>query len=145
MNLKRIYFIYTEIRTQGTAMSDSMGDWLAGLSIANAGLQVTNQYINDKKAGNPYAFQRFGLNVLGSTARIGAADAMYRHTGSPFGYMMNSFVPYTDPYANIFALGGMGLGGWGAPFGFGFTAPMWGGFHHHHHHCGGGTSIYIRC
>jgi len=126
-------------------MGDSMGDWLLGLSIANAGLQTTNQLITDTKSGNPWAFQNFGLNVMGSTARIGMADAMYRHTGSAWGYAMNSLFPYNNTFANTFALGGLAYGGYSPFMPFGLGMPMWGGGFHHHHHCGGGTSIYIRC
>ena len=133
-------------------MSRDTYDLLLGLSAINAGLQVGTQYMEDRNAGDPYAFQRFNINLLGSTARIGMADSFLRHTGSPMGYVFNSFTPYTNTRANIFALGGgFGLGGCGfgyrAPLGFGFGLgmPMWGGGFHHHHHGGSSTSIRIYC
>lgn len=132
----------------------SSHDVLAGLSLVNAGLQNTVQLIEDRKENNPYAFNKFFFNMSGSAARIGAADHMARH-GNYWGYMLNSFIPYTDTRANAFALGAtpfMPFGG----FGFGCAPIMpfggfWGGHHHHHHghfgcHGGGSfTSISIRC
>ena len=125
-------------------------DVLVGLNLVNAGLQCTNQYISDKKNDNPYAINRLMFNLSGSLARIGTADMMARH-GNYWGYTLNSFVPYTNPVANTFALGGMmplvpGVSYGCAPY----VSPMpFGGFMPpHHHHCGPGyrsTFISFRC
>lgn len=125
----------------------STSDWLAGLSMVNAGLQCTNQYLSDKKEDNPYALNKFFFNLSGATARIGMADYMARH-GNYWGYTMNSFIPYTDTRANLFAMSSpfMMPGFFGRmPF-----MPYGGGFFgcHPHHHCHGGNSstfISIRC
>ena len=131
----------------------STADILAGLSYVNAGLQCTNQYLEDRKEDKNGALNNLFFNLTGSAMRIGMADHMAQH-GNYWGYTLNSFVPYTDTRANMFAMASpMMLGGFGLgcmpmapmmPFGgFGF----FGGGHHHHHHCGGGgfTSISIRC
>ncbi len=130
----------------------STADILAGLSYVNAGLQCTNQFLEDRKENKGSALNNLFFNLTGSAMRIGMADHMAQH-GNYWGYTLNSLAPYTDTRANTFALGmapfmmgGLGLGFGCAPmmpFGvFGF----WGGGHHHHH-CGGGgfTSIHIRC
>ncbi len=124
----------------------SASDVLAGLSLVNAGLQCTNQYISDKKENNPYALNNLFFNASGSIARIGIADHMARH-GNFWGYTLNSFVPYTNPAANAYAMGtlAMPFGGWGIPFG-GWGMPW--GCRWHHHHCGpsySSTHISIRC
>ncbi|MCM1010884.1 MAG: hypothetical protein NC390_08455 [Fusobacterium sp.] len=129
----------------------STADTLATLSYINAGLQCTNQYLEDRKENKGSALNNLFFNLTGSAMRIGMADHMAQH-GNYWGYTMNSFVPYTDQKANLFAMaspmmfGGFGLGMGCMPMmpfgGFG----LWGGGHHHHH-CGGGgfTSIHIRC
>lgn len=133
----------------------STADILAGLSYVNAGLQCTNQYLEDRKEDKGGALNNLFFNLTGSAMRIGMADHMAQH-GNYWGYTLNSFVPYTDTRANMFAMTApfmmppMMGGFWGGcapimpmmPFGgFGFF-----GGGHHHHHCGGGfTSINIRC
>lgn len=131
----------------------STTDLLAGLSMVNAGLQCTNQLIQDKKENDPYAINKFFFNLSGSAARIGAADHMARH-GNYWGYTLNSFVPYTDTRANAFALGAAPF--MMRPFPTFSCAPMmpfggfWGGGCHHHgghfgpNH-GSTTVINIRC
>ncbi len=135
----------------------SIRDTLSTLSYINAGLQCTNQYLEDKKERPDEALPNLFSNAAGSLARIGMADHMASH-GNYWGYTLNSLVPYTDTHANMFAMTapfmmGPMMGGY-----FGGCAPMmpmmpmmpfggfgWGGGHHHH--CGGGsfTSINIRC
>ncbi len=130
----------------------STTDILAGLSYVNAGLQCTNQYLEDRTEDKGKALNNLFFNLSGSAMRIGMADYMAQH-GNYLGYSLNSFVPYTDTRANMFAMASpMMLGGFGLGMGCMPMAPMmpFGGFGffggHHHHHCGGGfTSINIRC
>ena len=123
------------------------------LSMVNAGLQSTAQYITDSKAGNPYATSNFIFNLAGSTARIGMADHLARHTGNYLGYTFNSIIPYTDTSTNLFALGATSfMTPWSGMYGIGcrlgYTPMMsWGfpmvSFGHHHCHSSY-SSISIR-
>ena len=137
-------------------------DTINALHIVNAGLQTTSQYIYDRKSGDANAIPKFIFNLGGSAARIGQADWLARRTGNYLGYTFNTIVPYTDPYANSFALatsafmtpyaGAFGLGCRapmpyiGLPFMSYATMPyMAHGFGHHHHHCHSSyTSVSVR-
>ena len=141
-----------------------MGDLretINALSMVNAGLQTTTQYIYDRKAGDPWAANKFIFNLGGSAARIGQADWLARRTGNYLGYTFNAMIPYTDPYANSFALtSGAFMTPYAGAFGLGCRAPMptfmpmafMGfapfvpmGFGHHHHHCHSSyTSVSVR-
>lgn len=138
-------------------------DTINALSMVNAGLQTTTQYIYDRKAGDPNAASKFIFNLGGSAARIGQADWLASRTGNYLGYTFNAMIPFTDPATNAFALGaaafmtpyagGFGLGCrapmpmLGLPF-MAYTPmtymPMWGGLHHHHHCHSSFTSFSIK-
>jgi len=126
-----------------------MGDLrntINALSMINAGLQTTTQYIYDSKAGNPWATSNFIFNLGGAATRIGMADSLARHTGNYLGYTLNAMIPYTNTAANSFALGTAALmTPWTGGYGLGCRAmytpmmpfmgfPMMGVGHHHHHH-----------
>ena len=128
-------------------------DTINALSMVNAGLQTTTQYIYDSKAGNPWATSNYIFNLGGATARIGQADYLARRTGNYLGYTFNAMVPYTDPVANSFALATSAfMTPYAGTFGLGCRAPMalmpmpffMPPMMHHHCHGGNHTSFSIR-
>lgn len=129
-------------------VSKSTCNWLAGLSIANAGLQCTNQLITDNKANDPNALSKFVFNLSGAAMRIGVADYAAREYNNIWPYSVNSWFPYTNPQSNNTALMAETFS---MPFSWGWGMPMggwnwgWGGGGHHHCHCGSTTKIFIRC